>query len=414
MEIQLWREILSPYEQAVTELVEKFQHLSLEHRERGLYSPIEQVTGRVKSITSILEKMKRKNIPFEEMEEQVEDIAGIRIICQFVEDIQRVSDLIAGRSDMEIKCIKDYIAHQKESGYRSYHLVIYYHVETLNGPKKIQAEIQIRTMAMNFWATIEHSLQYKYKTNIPPYVKERLANAAQAIIALDGEMSSVRNEIMNAQNSSLMQRNLVMDILQNIENLYQKSNRREVEKIQDEFYRIYASNDLQQLKRFHQQLDIIAEDLGFLTPSVLKLVKDTGFPGMKVLEFAFDSREESDYLPHNYTTNCVVYTGTHDNNTIRGWYEEMDEADRQLSIDYMNNAHTPEDEIHWDFVRLALASVAKLAVIPVQDYLGLGGEARINTPSTLGENWRWRMLSGEMTDEIAVKCRKMAKLYGRV
>ena len=106
MEIQLWREILSPYEQAVTELVEKFQHLSLEHRERGLYSPIEQVTGRVKSITSILEKMKRKNIPFEEMEEQVEDIAGIRIICQFVEDIQRVSDLIAGRSDMEIKCIK--------------------------------------------------------------------------------------------------------------------------------------------------------------------------------------------------------------------------------------------------------------------------------------------------------------------
>ena len=259
MEIQLWREILSPYEQAVTELVEKFQHLSLEHRERGLYSPIEQVTGRVKSITSILEKMKRKNIPFEEMEEQVEDIAGIRIICQFVEDIQRVSDLIAGRSDMEIKCIKDYIAHQKESGYRSYHLVIYYHVETLNGPKKIQAEIQIRTMAMNFWATIEHSLQYKYKTNIPPYVKERLANAAQAIIALDGEMSSVRNEIMNAQNSSLMQRNLVMDILQNIENLYQKSNRREVEKIQDEFYRIYASNDLQQLKRFHQQLDIIAE-----------------------------------------------------------------------------------------------------------------------------------------------------------
>ena len=259
MEIQLWREILSPYEQAVTELVEKFQHLSLEHRERGLYSPIEQVTGRVKSITSILEKMKRKKIPFEEMEEQVEDIAGIRIICQFVEDIQRVSDLIDGRSDMEIKCIKDYIAHQKESGYRSYHLVIYYHVETLNGPKKIQAEIQIRTMAMNFWATIEHSLQYKYKTNIPPHVKERLANAAQAIIALDSEMSSVRNEIMNAQNSSLMQRNLVMDILQNIENLYQKSHRREVEKIQDEFYRIYASNDLQQLKRFHQQLDIIAE-----------------------------------------------------------------------------------------------------------------------------------------------------------
>ena len=266
MEIQLWREILSPYEQAVTELVEKFQHLSLEHRERGLYSPIEQVTGRVKSITSILEKMKRKNIPFEEMEEQVEDIAGIRIICQFVEDIQRVSDLIAGRSDMEIKCIKDYIAHQKESGYRSYHLVIYYHVETLNGPKKIQAEIQIRTMAMNFWATIEHSLQYKYKGEMPLHVAERLSNAADAIIALDHEMSSVRNEIMDAQNSSQMQSNLVKDILLSIENLYKISNKREVEKIQDEFLRVFRTKDLQQLARFHRQLDIIAE--GYRAQSV--------------------------------------------------------------------------------------------------------------------------------------------------
>ena len=113
--------------------------------------------------------------------------------------------------------------------------------------------------AMNFWATIEHSLQYKYKTNIPPHVRERLSKAAEAIIALDNEMSSVRGEIMNAQNSSLLQRNLVMDILGNIENLYRKSSKREVEKIQDEFYRIYASNDLMKLKRFHQQLDVIAE-----------------------------------------------------------------------------------------------------------------------------------------------------------
>jgi len=259
MEIQLWRERLLPYELAVHELVEKFNHLAREHRERNLYSPIEQVTGRVKSVTSILEKMQRKGIPFEEMEEQVEDIAGIRIICQFVEDIWRVADIVAHRSDMEIKCEKDYMRNMKESGYRSYHLVIYYTVETLNGPKKIQAELQIRTMAMNFWATIEHSLQYKYKTNIPPHVRERLSKAAEAIIALDNEMSSVRGEIMNAQNSSLLQRNLVMDILGNIENLYRKSSKREVEKIQDEFYRIYASNDLMKLKRFHQQLDVIAE-----------------------------------------------------------------------------------------------------------------------------------------------------------
>lgn len=271
MEIQLWRNLLSPYELAVHELTEKFQHLISEHKERGLYSPIEQVQGRVKSVTSILEKMKRKNIPFEELEDAVEDIAGIRLICQFVEDIQRVASLISHRSDMEVKCIKDYVSHMKESGYRSYHMVIYYHVETLNGPRKLQVEIQIRTMAMNFWATIEHSLQYKYKTNIPPHVKERLNKAAEAILELDNEMSSVRSEIMDAQNSSLLQRNLVIDILSNIENLYQKSNKREVEKIQNEFYKIYATNDLQQLKRFHKQLDIIAE--GYRAQSITEEYK---------------------------------------------------------------------------------------------------------------------------------------------
>lgn len=109
----------------------------------------------------------------EEMEEQVEDIAGIRIICQFVEDIEKVADLIQKRSDIEIKSEKDYIRHMKDSGYRSYHLIVYYTVETMNGPKRIQVEIQIRTMAMDFWATIEHSLQYKYKANIPDHIRER-------------------------------------------------------------------------------------------------------------------------------------------------------------------------------------------------------------------------------------------------
>ncbi len=268
MEIQLWREILSPYELVVNELVEKFNHLIKEHKDKGLYSPIEQVNGRVKSVTSILEKMKKKNIGYEQIEEQIEDIAGIRIICQFVEDIWRVAEIIQNRSDMQVKCEKDYIKNMKQSGYRSYHLVIYYQIETLNGPRRLQAEIQIRTMAMNFWATIEHSLQYKYKTNIPLHVKERLARAADAIIALDNEMSSVRSEIMDAQNSSMIQRRLVMDILNNIENLYQKSNKREVEKIQNEFYRLYESNDLQQLKRFHQQLDIIAE--GYRAQAITK------------------------------------------------------------------------------------------------------------------------------------------------
>ena len=259
MEIQLWRSILCPYELAVRELIVKFEHIISEHRENDLYSPIEQVSGRVKSVASILEKMQRKHIPMERMEEEVEDIAGIRIICQFEEDIETVASLIQNRSDITIKSEKNYLKHVKQSGYRSLHLIIYYTVETLNGPRKLQAEIQIRTMAMDFWATIEHSLQYKYKGDMPPHVAERLTNAADAIILLDQEMSSVRNEIMDAQNSSQMQSNLVKDILNNIENLYRVSSEREITKIQTEFLRVFHTKDLKQLGRFHRQLDIIAE-----------------------------------------------------------------------------------------------------------------------------------------------------------
>ena len=259
MEIQLWRSILCPYELAVRELIVKFEHIISEHRENDLYSPIEQVSGRVKSVSSILEKMQRKHIPMERMEEEVEDIAGIRIICQFEEDIDTVAAMIQKRTDMTIKSEKNYLKHIKQSGYRSYHLIIYYTVETLNGPRKLQAEIQIRTMAMDFWATIEHSLQYKYKGDMPPHVAERLTNAADAIILLDQEMSSVRDEIMDAQNSSQMQSNLVKDILNNIENLYRVSSEREITKIQTEFLRVFHTKDLKQLERFHRQLDIIAE-----------------------------------------------------------------------------------------------------------------------------------------------------------
>ena len=160
--------------------------------------------------------------------------------------------------------------------------------------------------------------------------------------------------------------------------------------------------------------NIIAEDLGYLTESVMKLVEDTGYPGMKVLQFAFDSREESNYLPHNYPHNCVVYTGTHDNNTVRGWLDDMCEEDNALAEDYMNNADTPKDERPWEFIRLALGSVADLAVIPLQDYLCLGTEARINLPSTLGNNWKWRLVPGQVTDEMLEKMCHLNKLFGRL
>ena len=219
MEIQLWRELLDPYQLAVDELTVKFHHIIEEHRNQGLYSPIESVDGRVKSIVSILDKMQRKNVSMNDIEKKIEDLAGIRIICQFEEDIETVASLIQNRSDMTIKSEKNYLKHVKQSGYRSLHLIIYYTVETLNGPRKLQAEIQIRTMAMDFWATIEHSLQYKYKGDMPPHVAERLTNAADAIILLDQEMSSVRDEIMDAQNSSQMQSNFVKDILIRYKNL---------------------------------------------------------------------------------------------------------------------------------------------------------------------------------------------------
>ena len=259
MEIQLWRELLAPYQLAVDEMVIKFQHVRQEHLIQGLYSPIETVSGRVKTIESILEKLHRKNISMNQMEEKIEDIAGIRIICQFVEDVDRVRELIRNRHDMKIRQEKDYLNKKKESGYRSFHLIIEYTVETIHGPKTIPAEIQIRTMAMNFWATIEHSLQYKYKGGIPEHIQEKLRQASSSVDDIDRAMSEVRDEILDAQVYHINKDNTVRDILNSIQNLYKVANGREVDKIQEEFYRVYVLDDLVQLQHFARQLDIISE-----------------------------------------------------------------------------------------------------------------------------------------------------------
>ena len=158
------------------------------------------------------------------------------------------------------------------------------------------------------------------------------------------------------------------------------------------------------------ELNIIAEDLGYITDSVKKLVADSGFPGMKVLEFAFDSREKSDYLPYTYEKNSVVYTGTHDNETIAGWYAGLD----KMCTDYMNIDRIPGKEYHWDFIRLAMLSVSDLCVIPIQDYLGLDNRARINHPSTLGTNWRWRLAKGQLSASLLKEIREMTRISGRL
>ena len=157
---------------------------------------------------------------------------------------------------------------------------------------------------------------------------------------------------------------------------------------------------------------VIAEDLGFLTPSVIRLVKKTGYPGMKILEFAFDSREESDYLPHNYTKNCIVYTGTHDNETCRGWFNALPKNDKKFCKEYLGITYA-KDAVKF-MIRAAFASVSDTAIIPMQDYLELDASARINTPSTLGGNWVWRMKSDALTDEICQRMHDYARIYGRL
>ncbi len=159
---------------------------------------------------------------------------------------------------------------------------------------------------------------------------------------------------------------------------------------------------------------IVAEDLGYLTEEVQRLLADTGFPGMKVLEFAFDSRDSSEnvYLPHNYERNCVAYAGTHDNNTIMGWFAEISPEDAAYAKAYLRIGDSV-GELHWGVIEALFASVADLAIVQMQDVLGLDGTARMNTPSTLGENWKWRMGTGLKTSEIAEKLRGITKLYGR-
>lgn len=194
-----WEQFLAPYEQAVAELKIKLRGLRKQFRETDQHVPIEFVTGRVKPVESILNKSRLRGIPLERLEEEMSDIAGLRIMCQFVEDIHQVVQILRRRTDMKVVQERDYITNNKASGYRSYHLVIEYPVQLVDGEKKILAEIQIRTLAMNFWATIEHSLNYKYQGEIPENISERLQRAAEAAYQLDEEMSSIRSEIQEAQ-----------------------------------------------------------------------------------------------------------------------------------------------------------------------------------------------------------------------
>lgn len=216
-EIRDWTKLLQPYTQAVEELKVKLKAIRIQYRELGQYSPIEFTTGRVKRISSIIEKAKRLNIPLERVEE-MEDIAGLRIMVQFIDDIYTVVDLIKTRDGKDFKLVytKDYVENPKESGYKSYHMIISYTVFTASGAREILVEIQIRTLAMNFWATIEHSLNYKFRDNIPLDLTKRLQNAAIAATNLDLEMAAISNAVQDAQAFFEEKSNVVTDITNKI------------------------------------------------------------------------------------------------------------------------------------------------------------------------------------------------------
>ena len=262
MELYAWREKLAPYELAGEELVIKFRRMMSDYRAAGRYSPIEQVTGRVKTIASMLDKANRKGVELEEIEEKIDDIAGIRIICQFEEDIHSVVEIIRQMTDLEVVSENDYISHPKESGYRSYHVNVLYHVQTIYGHRRIKAEIQIRTLAMNFWSIIEHSLQYKYNGAIPQEVGNRLWASARAVQRLDLEMASIRGDVMDSQSLFRQDSGNVADILNNLQNLYRVADKDAVLCIQREFYEVYRQGDKEELREFGRKLDKLAAEKG--------------------------------------------------------------------------------------------------------------------------------------------------------
>ena len=256
MEYEKWDDILVPYEHGIEELKVKFKNIRKEFLNKGEYSPVEFVTGRVKKIASIISKSKRLSIPLDEVD-KMEDIAGIRIMCQFVEDIHTIVDIIKNRNDMAIVYEKDYIENFKDSGYRSYHVIIKYPINTILGFKEILAEIQIRTLAMNFWATIEHSLKYKYEHYIPEDIEARLRRAADAAFLLDQEMSEIREEIMKAQVMYQVKSITIRDVLNRIQELYNIGETHKAIMFQRRLDRIDNERDISEIIILKNEIDEI-------------------------------------------------------------------------------------------------------------------------------------------------------------
>ena len=260
MAINDWKSFLIPYEQAVDELKVKLRSIRKEYRRKNEYSPIEFVTGRVKEVSSMLEKANKFGIPLDRVRYELEDIAGLRIMCQFVDDIDTVVELLRKRKDMQIIYEKDYVRNVKESGYRSYHMIIKYPVNMAEGPVEILAEFQIRTLAMNFWATIEHSLKYKYEHYIPETLAVRLRRAADAAFLLDQEMSEIREDIMKAQVMYQVKSVTLRDVLDKIQELYNVGETHKAIKYQRRLDKIDNERDITEILQLKKEIDSLLQE----------------------------------------------------------------------------------------------------------------------------------------------------------
>lgn len=249
-----WKTFLIPYEQAVEELKVKLRAIRTEYRRKNDYSPIEFITGRVKEVSSMLEKANKFGIPHDRLAEELEDIAGIRIMVQFVDDIETVVQLLRGRSDMRILYEKDYITNVKLSGYRSYHMIIEYPVNMASGVVNVIGEIQIRTLAMNFWAVTEHSLNYKYKQSIPEHIKIKLKAAAESAYQLDETMLDIKDEIKDAQKLFEVKSALVSRIMNDILFLMSMGKIQEASRFQSQLNKLIEYGDVSDLNQLHQMV----------------------------------------------------------------------------------------------------------------------------------------------------------------
>ena len=256
-----FQEAMMQYSCAIREFKTKLEVLNDELSMRNARNPIEMIKARVKKPKSIVEKLQRRGLPLsiESMESNLDDIAGVRVICSFVDDIYEISRMLERQDDVTIIAIKDYIKAPKENGYRSYHIIIRYPLSTALGPKEVFAEIQIRTNAMNFWATAEHSLRYKYSGNIPQELQDRLHNCAEAAFHLDQEMSTIREEITNAQRLNEIRRKMTSNILDNIRKLHFMLNLEDMSAINKEFSDVWNSNDIDKLREFNERLNVLVE-----------------------------------------------------------------------------------------------------------------------------------------------------------